>query len=454
MQKNDLFTVTVEDLNNLGYGVAKVQGKTVFVGGAVDGDRAKIRMISVNKTYAVARTEQILVPSPYRQEGFCSAKGCGGCAFRHVTYEHEKVLKANYVRYAFIKAGLPKAKVFPVLSADKTMHYRNKAQYAVGKDKDGNPTAGFFAPKSHRLISAVHCPLQDDFFAPVLETLLEFMKRYDVPPYEEENQTGLVRHFYFRASRKEDVLLTIVINGNTIPHKKELQKVLQEKHPKVIGCLLNVQTENTNVICSEEYVPLFGQTFLEDTLCGVTLRIAPGSFYQVNHDAAELLYKKAAVLAGLTGNEFMLDLYCGVGSIGLSMAKKVRKLVGVEIVPEAVRCARENAARNGITHASFYCADAKDVPSLFEEATAGGKDIPDIVVLDPPRKGCDEALLSYLANTVNPAKILYISCNPDTLARDAKMLIDCGYGMSGVFPVDLFPRTGHVENVTLLTKTK
>ncbi|MBQ8908229.1 MAG: 23S rRNA (uracil(1939)-C(5))-methyltransferase RlmD [Clostridia bacterium] len=456
MKKNDVLIARIEGINNLGFGIAKVEGQVVFVSGAADGDEVEMRIILVRKSYAVARIERLLSPSPYRlSEPFCYASACGGCAYSAITYEREKTFKEESVRYAFIKAGLPDAEILPLLSTSVTRHYRNKAQFAVAPDKNGEVAIGFFAPKSHRLVSAMDCPLQDKSFAPILRTLCDFCHRYHIKPYVEENHGGLLRHIYLRASTKGEVLLTLVLREKSLPHAEKLEALLREKHPEIVGCYLNINPEKTNVICSDDYRLLFGEPYLEDTLAGVRLSLSPASFYQVNHAAAELLYAEAKRLADLQGNESLLDLYAGVGSIGLSMADKVGELVGVEIVPSAVECAKENAKRNGIENASFYCADAGSAEALFAAVKKEKGDAyrPDVVVLDPPRKGCAEELLDYLSHTVMPEKIVYISCNPDTLARDCAYLTKNGYILSPVTPVDLFPRTGHVESVVCLTRS-
>ena len=455
LKKNDLYTAKIEGLNNLGFGIAKVEGQVVFVSGAADGDEVQMRIILVRKNYAVAKIERLLSPSPFRLESpFCQAKACGGCAYSAITYEREKKWKEEAVRYAFIKAGLPDAQITPLLSTGKTTHYRNKAQFAVAPDKNGEVAIGFFAPKSHRLVSAVDCPLQDESFSPILRTLLDFCHTYHIRPYEEESHTGLLRHIYLRASVKKEVLLTLVIKERALPYAKELEALLKKKHPEVVGLYLNINKERTNVICSDEYRLLYGSPFLEDTLAGVKLSLSPASFYQVNHDAAEILYAEAKRLAALRGDESLLDLYAGVGSIGLSMADSVRELVGVEIVASAVERAKENAKKNGIAHASFFCADAGCACSLLDavKKEKGEAYAPDIVLLDPPRKGCSAELLSYLAKDLVPPKIVYISCNPDTLARDCAYLTQNGYSLSPVTPVDLFPRTGHVESVVCLKR--
>lgn len=452
--KNEEYTIGITDLNNLGFGVGRVEGMVVFVSGAVDGDTVRARVIRVASGYAIAKTVEVLSPSPYRATSPCQAAGCGGCAYGGVTREHEKTLKENTVRAAFLKNGMPEVEVLPLLETGERYGYRNKAQYPVAPEKDGGCRIGFYAPKSHRVVAAEDCPLGDPAFSPILHELHRLIDLYKISVYDEETGKGLLRHIYLRAGKVSgEILLTLVLNGKELPHSLEIVGSLIGKFPQIVGVLINVNREKTNVICGDKYIPLYGKSTLTDTLCGVELEISPAAFYQVNHDAAELLYRRAAELAALTGRELLLDLYCGAGSIGLSMAGSVREVIGVEIVPEAVACAKRNAKRNGIRNASFYCGDAADCQNLLAaaEAERGAPIHPDVVVLDPPRRGCDEALLSYVASLA-PSRIVYISCNPETLARDAKFLTANGYAMGPVTPVDLFPCTGHVESVVCLTR--
>ena len=455
LKKNEIYRVKIIDLNNLGFGVAKIEGMTVFVGGAVDGDEIDARVILVNKTYAVARIEKMHIPSPYRIDTpVCAKNACGGCAYQSISYAHEKQLKESYVRHAFFKAGLKDVTVAPVLSTDKTEGYRNKAQYAVGADKHGKCIAGFFAPKTHRIVEAANCPLASPVFAPIVKTVIGYANENGITPYDEQTGKGTLRHIYLRASGEGKALLTLVINQKSLPDEEKLISLLREKHKNIVGIYLNINTEKTNVICSDDYRHLWGEERLFDILAGVPLSLSPASFYQVNRDAAELLYLHGAKQAGFSPDDELLDLYCGVGSIGLSMARGVKSLVGVEIVPSAVECAKENAKVMGLDNARFFCADAGKVEELIAslQNEDGTPYRPTAVVLDPPRKGCDSALLSFLACDLKIPKILYISCNPDTLARDARILSDFGYSLGKITPVDLFPRTGHVETIVCLHK--
>ena len=450
IKKNETYTLTITDLNNLGYGVGRIGDLVVFVAGAVDLDRVSVKIIKIAKNYAVGRLEKIITPSPHRlpSPDPCPARGCGGCAYRAITYAHELELKRGSVLAAFRRAGLPDAVVAPVLSTGKTAGYRNKAQYPVTGTSD-EPVIGFFAPKSHRVTDAKRCPLQPALFGEILDEIAREITKYKIAPYDEETHTGLVRHIYLRAAKDEkEVLLTFVLNGDALPHADDMIRELTARFPALVGIGININREKTNVICGDEFKTLWGKDGITDTLAGVGLSFSAASFYQVNRDAAELLYGKAKEIAEFSGDETLLDLFCGVGSIGLSMADAVREVIGVEIVPDAVRCANENAKRNGIKNAAFFAGDASDVEKLLTGAEQSlGKELqPDAVVLDPPRKGCDEKLLAFLASKKIP-KIVYISCNPETLSRDVAYLTKNGYGFSTVTPVDLFPRTAHVETV-------
>ncbi len=451
MNKGQCITLSITDLNNLGCGVGKAEdGRVVFVKGSVTGDTVRAEVIKVNKSFCVARLLEILSPSPHRIDSDpCSAPlSCGGCIYRHITYEHERQLKRDYIESAFRKAGLKQVTVLPVMSAGTITGYRNKGQYPVTETREGL-RAGFFAAKSHRIIPADACAIQHKAFAPIVADVCRFGDTHGWSAYREESGTGLLRHIYLRAAEATDqILLCLVINGTSLPHAREFVGEMREKHPNLVGILLNENRENTNVVLGKAYTSLWGTPYIEDELCGLTFRISPDSFYQINRTGAELLYGIAAHRAELHGNEILMDLYCGTGTIGLTMANRAKKLCGVEIVPAAVDCARENALRNGIANAEFFCADAGD-PHVILSAAGGVR--PDVVVIDPPRKGTTEQMVRCLAQLAIP-RIVYVSCNPDTLARDCACFAEQGYKIGEIQPVDLFPRTGHVESVCLLKR--
>lgn len=441
-------TLLVTDLNNLGCGVAHApDGRTVFVAGTVAGDTARVLIIKVNATFAVGKLLEIVTPSPDREEGFCDAPAtCGGCVYRTLTYARELELKREYVQHAFRKAGV-EIEVEPVRSTGETRGYRNKAEYPIAEGKNGL-YGGFYAQKTHRVVPADGCSLQPAVFGAILRESCRFFGERGVKPYDEESGKGLWRHLYLRrGAASGELMVCPVINGDRLPDEAGYVAMLREKFPEVSSVLVNINRKRTNVVLGEEYRTLYGKPYMEDQLCGLTFRIAPASFYQVNHDAAELLYRLAAERAGLRGEGLLLDLYCGAGTIGLSMLGDAGELIGIEIVPAAVECAKHNAAANGVKNAAFYCGDAACAESLLANAERErGILSPAAVVLDPPRKGCDKGLLDFLAAREVP-RIVYISCNPDTLARDTAHLISLGYTPDRATPVDLFPRTGHVECV-------
>lgn len=450
LPKGSEYTVEITDVNNLGSGVGHIEGKTVFVRGAVTGDAVRISIIKDTATYAVGRVLRIEKASDVRDtEVFCRAPdACGGCVHRYVTYAHELECKRAYVQNAFRKVGLPDVVVAPVRTTGVTRGYRNKGQYPVKQGKSGME-AGFFASKTHNLVKADKCALQPEIFGEIVAFVCAFCDAHGIKAYDEISGKGLLRHIYLRQSKNsEQVMLCLVLNGKGMPAERALVAEVTAKFAEVSGIVLNFNEKNTNVVLGKEYRTLWGNEYIVDELCGLTFRIAPAAFYQVNREGAELLYGLARERAGLTGGETLIDLYCGTGTIGLSMAKDAQELVGIEIVPEAVECARENAARNGIGNATFICNDAGDAQVIL--SACGGKR-PDVAVIDPPRKGSTEALVKCFAELGIP-RVVYVSCDPDTLARDCKWFKENGYEIGEVTPVDMFPRTGHVESVVCLTR--
>ena len=454
MKKNEILTLEIESMTNLGFGVARSSGLVVFVGGAVTGEVAEVKIIKTTPSYAVGRVEKIIKTSPHRDGTRCSNSACTSCAYKNINYTEELKIKSREVKECFVKAGLSEVLLEEIIPSPSCNGYRNKAQYPIALDKKGEYSIGFFAPKSHRVTEAASCPLAPAVFAEIIELLRAYFKEHAITVYDEESSRGLLRHIYLRRGEiSGEILLTLVINGEKLPHAEELVANITERFPAVVGILLNVNTKNTNVILGEKYITLYGRDYIYDTLSGVELKISAPAFYQVNHDAAELLYAKAKELAIPTKDDTLLDLYCGAGSIGLSMANSVGELIGIEIVESAVQCAKENAERTGITNAKFYTGDAKNTEKLLSHAEEdiGRKITPTIVVLDPPRAGCDERLLHYVAG-LSPKRIVYVSCNPETLARDVAIFKSLGYEADTVYPFDLFPATGHVESVVQLTQ--
>ncbi len=457
MKKNDIVSVEITDLNNLGYGVGRLEdGRVVFVAGAVSGDSVLAKLIKINAKYCVARLESVVKPSPHRTAApFCQApESCGGCVYRNVTYEHELELKRESVRAAFAKAGLGVTPIDPVRSTGVTQGYRNKAQYPVFNTKNGL-SVGFYAAKTHRSVSGNECSLQPPVFAEIVDFVCRYAERGGVMAYDETTGAGLLRHIYIRmATGTGEIMVCPVLRYESEVFNADFAASLTERFPQVVSVMLNYNRKNTNVVTGDEYVCLAGKPYIEDELLGLTFRVAPAAFWQVNREGAELLYSIAAERAGLSGNEALLDLYCGTGSIGLTMAKRAKRLVGIEIVPEAVECARLNAALNGIENAEFYCGDASDTKGLITsaESNSGVKIDADVAIIDPPRKGTTPELIAYIAER-DIKKVVYVSCAADTLARDCAEFAKHGYAVDGsVTPVDMFPRTGHVECVVCLKR--
>lgn len=449
ISKNSVIELDITDLNNLGNGVGRIDGRVVFVRGAVSGDRVRAKVIKVNKSFIVARLEKILISSAEREEGFCDAPfSCGGCVYRHIKYSHELELKYNYVKNAFIKAGISNANILPVLSTGREYAYRNKGQYPLTKIK-GKTVAGFYASKTHNVVPAEYCAIQNPAFAPILRLVCEVADEQGWSIYDEESGKGSLRHIYLRIGEKTgEIMLCLVINGTDLLHTDMLVEKVISKFPAVVSIMLNFNCKDTNVVLGEKYKTLYGKSGIEDELCGLRFFISPASFYQVNRDGAELLYAKAREVADLKGGETVADLYCGTGTIGLSMAKNAKKLCGIEIVESAVECAKKNAKNNGIDNAEFICGDASNKDVIL---SAFGGVAPDVVVIDPPRKGSTQELVDTLAD-IDVKNIVYVSCSPDTLARDATYFLERGYEMGDVQPVDMFPRSGHVETVVCFNK--
>lgn len=453
LQKNQLLTLRIERLSNDGSGVAhSSEGEAVFVPGTAPGDEAQVRIVKDCGRYAFGILDKLLTPSPDRIPVDCAVAGpCGGCSLRHLDYAAELRAKQESVADAFRRIGgldVPVLDALPSLEVDR---YRNKVQFPVGRDKDGAPCIGFYAGRTHRIVPCPDCKLQPGVLNDIGNTLCAFFAAHGIQPYDEERGKGLVRHIFLRrGAHSGQIMVCLVCTRPKLPHSDELVTLLREKFRDIATILINVNAKKTNVILGEESVTLYGPGCIEDTLCGVPVRLGPLSFYQVNTLAAERLYGVAAEYAQLEPDDVLLDLYCGMGTIGLSMADHCRELIGVEIIPEAIDSAKANAARMGDAVAAksrFFCADAGEAAARL--AAEGLR--PDVIMLDPPRKGCDETTLSAVVQ-MSPRRVVYVSCNPSTAARDAAWLGQHGYRAEKVQPVDLFPRTKHVETVCLLSK--
>jgi 23S rRNA (uracil1939-C5)-methyltransferase len=454
MQKNDIITLKITDINNLGYGVGRHDGVVVFVAGAVSGDTVKAKIIKTNKNWCVGRLTEILERSPNRtDERFCAAPdSCGGCTYRNITYTHECELKREYVKNCFRKAGLFDVEVADVLTAGDIKGYRNKAQYPV-KRENGRMRAGFYAAKTHNIVACESCALGPEIFSEIVRFVCDFADKNGITAYDELTGKGLLRHIYLREGQKTgEIMICLVINGKSLPCAEKFVAEVEARFENIKSIMLSVNMKSTNVVLGDEFICIGGKDYIEDILCDVRFRISAGSFYQVNREGAELLYTLAADLAEPEGKT-VIDLYCGAGTIGLSMAKRAKRVVGIEIVDEAVRCANINAKINGIDNAEFYTGDASDTEGLLEsvEKRSGEKIDADVVIMDPPRKGSTRELIEYLARR-NITRVVYVSCDPDTLARDCKWFSELGYEIGKVTPVNMFPRTGHVESVVCITR--
>ena len=408
LKKNDVIQLNIEDLTNLGFGVGRYDGQVVFVSDCVPGDIARVKIIKPNKSYCIARLEEIITSSPKRCDTRCHVAACKSCAYKRISYSDELDLKRETVRGAFMHEGLTNVRVNEVTPSPAEHGYRNKAQYPISMSKDGEYIIGFYAPKSHRVTEARNCPLAPPIFAEILDTLAAFFKKHEISVYDEESGKGLLRHIYLRrAEIGGEVLLTLVINGDALPAEDELVRILTEKFTDIVGILINKNKKSTNIILGDEYRTVWGRDFIYDTLGGVRLKITAPSFYQVNRAAADMLYAKARELASAKPSDTLLDLFCGAGSIGLSMANDCAELIGIEIVESAVECAKENAAANAVAHAKFYTGDATDTEKLLAHAEGelGYPIKPDVIILDPPRAGCDEKLIRFVAG-LTPARIV------------------------------------------------
>lgn len=449
IEKNKSYIACVEDLTLDGSGVCKIDGFAVFVPMTALGDKIRFKAVKVLKNYGYGILEEIITPSHDRIQVDCpSFKQCGGCSFCHISYEAELRLKNKSVRDAFQRIGGFVLEPEPILGAPDPEYYRNKAQYPLGIDKNGNAVAGFYARRSHRIVPTDCCRIQDRRFAPIVAWILHFINQYRISVYDERTGKGLLRHIYLRVGRGSgEIMVCLVSTGKTLPHCRDFIQGLQEQFPQVTSVVLNRNARNTNVILGEEFYTLCGNETIKDFFLDREFHIAPPAFYQVNKEQAERLYSLAFDYAEFDGGEFLLDLYCGIGSIGLSAYSQIESLIGVEVVAPAVESAKINAALNRAERAEFICADAKKAAADL----AKRKLQPDVIIVDPPRQGCDKEVLQSIVQMA-PAKVLMISCNPSTAARDCKILSEEGYELVKYRGVDMFPRTGHVETCVLLQR--
>ena len=449
-KKNDVVTVTIEDMGTDGEGIGKVEGFTLFIKDALIGDVVEAKLMKVKKSYGYARLINIVTPSPDRVNPKCPVyRQCGGCQIQAMDYQaqlkfKERKVKGNLERIG----GFEGISLEPIIGMENPYHYRNKAQFPVGTDKTGEIVTGFYAGRTHNIIPNRKCYLGSEINETILEVVLEYMKKYNVSAYDESNGKGLVRHILVRTGfTSGEIMVCLVINGRKLPKAEKLIEALTKIHG-MTSITLNINEKRTNVILGEEVLLLWGTTYIQDNIGDITYRISPISFYQVNPVQTKKLYETALEYADLKGEETVWDLYCGIGTISLFLAQRAKKVYGVEIVPQAIEDAKENALLNHIDNAEFYVGKAEEVlPKLYESEGIYA----DVIVVDPPRKGCDEKCLETIVK-MQPKRVVYVSCDSATLSRDLRYLCDRGYEVQRVRACDMFPMTGHVETVCLLSK--
>lgn len=461
-KKNDQIVVVIEDAGMDGEGIGKIDGYTLFIKDAVIGDKVEAKIMKAKKNYAYARLEKVLEPSPFRTQPACSfARVCGGCQLQNMDYQKQLEFKEKKVRNDLLRIGgfsqeLINAVTEPIVGMDKPFHYRNKAQYPIGTDKDGKLIAGFYAGRTHSIIANTDCKLGVTCNKQILECVLSFMERTHITAYDEQLHKGFVRHVLIRSGfATGEVMVCLVVNGKSFAKAEELVQSLGSLSLgkteagiswKITSICYSSNTKDTNVIMGNSYEVLFGNGYITDYIGETAFRISPLSFYQVNPEQTTKLYNLALEYADLSGTETVWDLYCGIGTISLFLAQKAGKVYGVEIIPQAIENARENAKLNHIDNAEFYAGKAEEIlPQMYEKEHIHA----DVIVVDPPRKGCDELCLSTMVR-MKPEKIVYVSCDPATLARDLKFLCENGYQLKRVRAVDQFAQTTHVESVILL----
>ncbi len=447
MRKNEILTLTCDTLGADMEGVCRADGMAVFVPGMLPGETAQVRIVKDQKRYAFGRMEGAAVdPSPDRRMPDCPAyPRCGGCSCRHMSYESTLAAKRQQVQDCFQRIGKLDVTVPPVLGMAEPSAYRNKTALPVGGSADA-PYVGFFSPRSHAIIPIDRCPNAMPPADDISRAVLDWMKAHKIASYNEETHTGLIRHIVTRVNREHQALVTLVVNGSTIPQADELWNALQPLG--VIGLVLNENRDKTNVILGRKFLTLYGESTLKDVLCGLTFDLSPAAFFQVNPVQTEVLYQTALDFADLRPDDRLCDVYCGAGTISLMMARHCQEVLGIEIVPQAIDNAKENAARNGIDNAAFRCGAAEEVlPALVDEGLR-----PDVIVIDPPRKGVESAVIDAIAKA-GPRTVVYVSCNVATQARDAALLCAQGYRLDKVQPVDMFCWTSGVECVARFSKT-
>ncbi len=450
MKKNDEIQLNIIDMTSDGNGIGRFEGQAVFVPHTAVGDVARVKIIKTAKNYAVGRLVELCESANCRIAPDCPVCGpCGGCTYRHITYEAECAIKQKRVNDCLARLGGLDVQVEEMIPSPAVDRYRNKAQFPVGKDANGQPILGFYAPRSHRIVKADGCRLQPEVFDRLCDAFLTYLTEQKVSVYDPETGKGTVRHFYLRTGfATQQVMACVVVAQGDLPATHRLVELLKQACPHITSILVNRNNKPTNVILGDKTRALFGAETIQDELMGVTFTLSLHSFYQVNPAAVEKLFTRAAEYAGVGVGDTVVDLYCGAGAVGFCAGKQAGQLIGVEIVPQAVENAKQNAKRIGRENCEFMCMDAAEAAK--ELAHRGVK--PDVVFVDPPRKGCDQSVLNTIAKDFAPKRVVYISCDPATLARDAAILKDLGYHMEKATAVDLFPRTPHVETTALFVR--
>ncbi len=446
LKEGKRYPAVIEGYASGGEGVARIDGVAVFVKGALRGERGDVRIEHVGRSAAWGHIEKLLEPSPSRVEPDCPYYGrCGGCQFRHMTYAEELEAKRQRVEDALRRIGGVDLPVSVIHGAENTLRYRNKVQFPIGEG-----AVGYYRGGTHQVVDIADCLLQPEADTACRAAFQGWMERFRVPAYDERTGKGLLRHLFLRTNRAGEALCCVVANGRTLPHEEELTAALREAAPGLAGVVLSVNTRKTNVILGGEYRALWGRDWLEEELCGHTFRLSVPSFFQVNRAQTEVLYRRALDFAALTGTETVVELYCGIGAISLTMAERAGRVIGVEVVPQAVADAKENARRNGLADKTrFECGDAGELAAKLEREGVR----PDVVVVDPPRKGLAPEVVEAIG-CMGPERVVYVSCDPATLARDVGRFGALGYGAARAEAVDLFPRTAHVETVVQLVRKK
>ena len=445
--KNEKYVVDIIDNGFEGEGIAKIDGLTVFVPGSIKGEKCEILIVKVLASHAYGKIVNIIKKSENRKESDCATyKRCGGCSLRHMTYEHTLKLKRQVVQNLVNKGLKEKVEVLETIGMENPYNYRNKAQYPVGLNSEGQPEVGVFAQRTHTIIPIQTCLIQTEISQKIAKTILNFVKEKNIQVYNEENQKGLLRHIVIKVGKyTNQVMCILVVNDSKFNQEQELVKLLCEKYPEIKTIVKNINNKNTNVILGKENINLYGNGYIEDKLGEYIFKISPMSFYQVNPVQAEILYTTAINQANLDKNDILFDLYCGIGTIGIFASKYVNKVYGIEIVPQAIEDAKENAKINDVKNIEFICGD---VEVAFHELINKEKIVPSAIIVDPPRKGLDNKTVENIAK-IKPAKLVYISCNPATMVRDLTKLENI-YNIKAIQPVDMFPWTNGVESITIL----